>query len=398
VREELFNISSVAITPLKIVWLVLIVVATRVIIKLLKAFIFKTLSKKTWFDEDWGKRLYRVLRWLIIFSGGYYLLTALGLTEVWQGILDTSLLNGQVSADGISSLGSEKSTRSGIQITLRGVITFIIVLALARVFIRLISDLLTKQLDHNRKLDEGQRFTIVKLARYALYVIGFLFAAQAAGVNLNALLVGSAALLVGLGLALQHIFDDIISGFIILFEGTFQVGDVIESDKLVARVLHIDIRTSKVEDRDGNIIVVPNRFLSSEKLYNWSHGSNLSRFHVMVGVSYSSDVDQIKKLLYKVALAHPDVSKNKPIVVRFDDFGDSALIFKVFFWAYRSWDIELLKSDLRFEIFRVFKEAGIEIPFPQRDLHLRSTAPKANYTSQANPLGFGPSEQSVDHG
>lgn len=267
-------------------------------------------------------------------------------------------------------VGVPKEDKAGISITVRGVLTFIFVIFIARMFIKLFSGLLTNQLENNQKLDDGQRFTIVKLVRYAAYVLAFVFAANSAGVNLTALLVGSAALLVGVGLALQHIFDDIISGFVILFEGTFQVGDVIETEGMIARVVHIDIRTSKVITRDGNIIIVPNRFLTSEKLNNWSHGNRLSRFHVSVGVSYSSNVELVKKILYQCALAHPDVSKNKPILIRFDDFGDSALIFRLFFWADRSWEVEVLKSDLRFAITKAFRENGVQIPFPQRDLHV----------------------------
>ncbi|NNC84076.1 MAG: mechanosensitive ion channel [Flavobacteriales bacterium] len=324
-----------------------------------RAFVFKTLKQKSWFNEERGKQIFRIIRAILILLGAGAIIIVLDLDTTWEEIMNKDLF-----------VGVPKEENTGIKITVRGVLTFIIILFLARLIVKFISGLVTNQLENNQRLDDGQRFTIVKLVRYAAYVIAFVFAANAAGVNLTALLVGSAALLVGVGLALQHIFDDIISGFIILFEGTFQVGDVIETEGMIARVLHIDIRTSKVITRDGNIIIVPNRFLTSEKLNNWSHGNALSRFHVTVGVSYSSDVEKVKKLLYQTALAHADVSKQKPIIIRFDDFGDSALIFRLFFWASRSWEVELLKSDLRFAIFKAFREHGVQIPFPQRDLHL----------------------------
>lgn len=330
-----------------------------------KAFIFKTLKKYSWFDQDRGKQIYRLVKLLLYLVGLVLFIYVLDLHATWAEIMDQRLIDTGQGEDGKGP---------GIKITIGGMLIFFIVLFFARMVIKLLAGALTNQLERNKKLDDGQRFTIVKLVRYAAYVLAFLFAANAAGVNLNTLLFGSAALLVGLGLALQHIFDDIISGFIILFEGTFQVGDVIESEGLVARVLHIDIRTSKVITRDGNIIIVPNRMLTSEKLNNWSLGSELSRFHVTIGVAYGSDVEKVKKILYQVALAQPDVSKNKPILIRFDDFGDSALIFRVFFWAYRSWDVEVLKSDVRFAINKAFVEHGVVIPFPQRDLHVKGVA------------------------
>ncbi len=347
---------------MKILSCLLILVVVWLLLLFFKAFIFKTLKKYSWFDQDRGKQIYRLLKFALYLIGGILFLYILDLHASWAEVLDQRIIDTGKGEDG---------TGPGITITIGGVLIFFVVIIFSRQVIKLLAGGLANQLERNKKLDDGQRFTIVKLVRYAAYVIAFLFAANASGVNLNTLLFGSAALLVGLGLALQHIFDDIISGFIILFEGTFQVGDIIDSEGLVARVLHIDIRTSKVITREGNIIIVPNRMLTSEKLNNWSLGSELSRFHVTVGVSYSSDVDKVKKLMYQVALTHPDVSKNKPILIRFDDFGDSALVFRVFFWAYRSWDSEILKSDIRFGITKAFREHGVEIPFPQRDLHIK---------------------------
>lgn len=359
-RQELFQLFDTPITALKLIWVVLIVLGVRLLQRFARAFIFKTLKRYDWFDDDRDKQVFRIVRIVLYLLGAILIINVLHLNASWSEVMAKKLIETHKDGKG-----------SGFAITIGGVLIFFGILIFSRLLIKLLAGALATQLERNKQLDDGQRFTIVKLVRYAAYVMAFLFAANAAGVNLNALLVGSAALLVGVGLALQHVFDDIISGFIILFEGTFQVGDVIESEGMIAKVLHIDIRTSKVLTRDGNVIIVPNRMLSSDKLNNWSHGDELSRFHVTVGVSYSSDVTKVKKLLYQTALAHPDVSRNKPILVRFDDFGDSALVFRVFFWAYRSWDNEVLKSDIRFGIMKAFREGGIEIPFPQRDLHIK---------------------------
>jgi len=335
-----------------------ILIGTRLLLKFTKAFVFKTLKSKTWFDSERGNLIYNIGRFIVLLCALLGVIYCLDLDDTWSNFLDFKLISSKMEG--------------GLNISMGSVLTFIIILVVARLVIKLISSLLNKALSSNERLDAGQRFTAIKLVKYFSYIIAFVIAANSAGVNLNALVVGSAALLVGVGLGLQHVFDDFISGFIILFEGTFQVGDVIEFDGIIARVVRIDVRTSKIITRDGNIIVVPNRKLTSENLNNWSHGSDLSRFHVKVGVAYGSDVENVRELLYQCALSHPDVSKNRPISVRFEEFGESSLDFGVYFWAYRSWDIEVLRSDVRFSINKAFKENNVQIPFPQRDLHIRS--------------------------
>jgi len=180
---------------------------------------------------------------------------------------------------------------------------------------------------------------------------------------------GSAALLVGVGLGLQTFFYDILSGFLILFEGTFKVGHIIEIDGEIAQVKRIDIRTSKVMTRDGTMIIVPNRKLTAENQVNWTLQRDISRYNIEVGVAYGTSTSLVRQLLYECVLNHPDVEKTRQIIVRFDDFGESALIFNVFFWTRRNWDVEILKSDLRFAIDEAFKANQIEIPFPQRVMH-----------------------------
>jgi len=356
---QLFEMLGSPITPGRLILVVILVLIIRIGLKFLKAFVFKTLKQRKWFDDERGLLVYRIARAILMLIGVLGVIYALDLGHSWQRFLDFELISAK--------------SEDGLRIEVRMVLTFLLVLFLAHLIIRLLMSLVSRSLEANPKLDNGQRFTVKKLIKYGAYVIAFIIAANSAGVNLNALLVGSAALLVGVGLGMQHLFDDFISGFVLLFEGTFQVGDVIEFDGLVARVVHIDIRTSKIVTRDGNMIIVPNRKLTSENLMNWSHGSLLSRFHIAVGVAYGSNVELVKKLLYQAALEHPDVSREKPIIIRFEDFGESSLDFKLFFWADRSWDIEIIRSDIRFTIDKSFRENGVQVPFPQRDLHLRSS-------------------------
>jgi small-conductance mechanosensitive channel len=357
-QKTLFDFLGNPISMGSVFLMVVIIVGTRLFLKLIKAFIFKTLKSRDWMDTERADMIYNISRLVVILMASLGVIYCLDLDETWSRFLDFKLVSSKMEG--------------GLNISVGSILTFIVILIIARLTIKLIASLLSRALSNNKRLDAGQRFTMVKLVKYFGYVIAFVIAANSAGVNLNALVVGSAALLVGVGLGLQHVFDDLISGFIILFEGTFQVGDVIEFDGIIARVVRIDVRTSKIITRDGNIIVVPNRKLTSENLNNWSHGSDLSRFNINLGVAYGSDVEKVRELLYQCALSHPDVSKNRPISVRFEDFGESSLDFGLYFWAYRSWDVEVLKSDIRFAVNKAFKENDVQIPFPQRDLHIKS--------------------------
>jgi small-conductance mechanosensitive channel len=199
---------------------------------------------------------------------------------------------------------------------------------------------------------------------------------QTLGLNLSLLLASGAALFVGIGLGLQNTFNDIISGFILLFEGSLLVGDIVEIESLVGRVEQIDIRTSKIKTRDEILIVVPNSKLINNNVINWTNSDALTRFNVSVGVAYGSNTELVKTTLEKVVLKHPEVSNKKPVRVRFENFGDSSLDFKVFFWTDRTWEIEFIKSELRFEIDKAFRANNITIPFPQRDLHIISNQAK----------------------
>jgi small-conductance mechanosensitive channel len=187
------------------------------------------------------------------------------------------------------------------------------------------------------------------------------------------MLAGSAALLVGLGLGLQQTFNDIVSGIIILIEGTIRVGDVLELEGLVGRVTEIKLRTSTVYTRDGMNVIVPNHRFINENVVNWTHNHLANRFRITVGVAYGSDEQLVHKLLKECAEAHDDVitkETDRSVLVRLIGFGDSSLDFEILFWSRNAFRIEQTKSDIRFAILKAFREAGITIPFPQHDVHL----------------------------
>ena len=166
-----------------------------------------------------------------------------------------------------------------------------------------------------------------------------------------------------------------------LFEGNLRVGDIVEitsgsknsnksSDAIIAKIVKINVRTSQIQTREGNVLIIPNTRLTQEQVENWSHGSELTRFLISVTVEYGADTELIKRLLKQAALAHPKVKKSHPILVRLSNFGDSGLELELVFWADQSWDINNYKSELRFEIYRVFSIHNITIPYPKRSVEV----------------------------
>ncbi|MBX2913344.1 MAG: mechanosensitive ion channel [Cyclobacteriaceae bacterium] len=237
---------------------------------------------------------------------------------------------------------------------------------------------LLNRIFEKRGIDRGRRFAMIKLVQYFVWSLAIVFILQAATFKVTLLLAGSAALLVGLGLGLQQIFQDLVSGIFILVEGTIQRDDVVEIDGLVGKILTLNLRTSTVLTRDGIMLIVPNHKFIVDNIINWSHSATPTRFKVSVGVAYGSDVDKVTDILMECVLAQEVVIKdkenNKYPFVRFVDFGDSALLFEVYFWSQDIFPIENAKSKIRYLIDKRFREEGVTIPFPQRDLHLVSGA------------------------
>ena len=241
-------------------------------------------------------------------------------------------------------------------------IIFLIVFVIVFSFIiRLIRKLIYR----SKKLDESQKFTIFSLIKYVLYVVGFILGMNMIGINVSVLMGASAALLVGIGLGLQNIFSDFVSGIVLLLDSSIKVGDIIEVDKLVCKVKEINLRTTTVLTRDDKYVILPNTFLTKNNLFNWTHSNLNSRFHIQVGVSYNSDIVNVMNILKSATVANPKVAKTPEPFVGFNDYADSALIFNVYFWSSDPFRVEKLKSELRIKYFEAFREHGIEIPFPQ---------------------------------
>jgi small-conductance mechanosensitive channel len=221
-------------------------------------------------------------------------------------------------------------------------------------------------------VDSGVRDSVEKFVRYGILAFGFLFALDNLGISISSLAAIGAILMVGIGFGLQNITQNFISGIILLLERPIKVGDIVTVGSFSGRVVDIRVRSTIIQTRDDISIIVPNSKLVSEEVINDSYSGQKIRRHVKVGAAYGSDVKTVKRLLTEAAMEHESVLKDPPPSVVFEDFGESSLDFDLRFWCSNIWQMEVISSDLRTAIEEKFRAANIQIPFPQRDLHIRT--------------------------
>lgn len=254
--------------------------------------------------------------------------------------------------------------------TVSNIVAFLVVLLITNLIRMLFKRLIFK--NKNSNFEEYKKYSLYRLLAYFIWTLGIVVGLEAAGISVTILLAGSAALLVGVGLGLQQTFNDLVSGLILLFEGSIKLNDVVVVDGQYGQIIEIGLRTSKIETRDNIIMIIPNSKFITENVTNWSYNNKVTRFHVNVSVAYGSNLDLVKKILFEVAEESDDVLSEPTPVVEFNNFGDSGLIFNLFFWTDKAFESRLIQSKLRFEIDKRFRENDITIPFPQRDLHIKS--------------------------
>jgi len=254
-----------------------------------------------------------------------------------------------------------------IHISVKAVFVLIVAFIIANLLLKLIRKIVNRQLNDE---DKGKFKSIFTFLKYFIYILVIIIALESSGVEVGVLLAGSAALLVGLGLGLQTLFQDIISGIFILLDKTLHVNDIIEIDGKVGRVFEIKLRTTRAVTVDDRVIVIPNHKFLTHSLFNWTQNGTITTESINIGVAYGSEVEKVKQLLIEVAKNHPRVLKAKEPDVLFMDFGDSALMFRLLFTINDSFSQLKIKSDLRYEIDKKFRDNNIKIPFPQRDIHL----------------------------
>lgn len=254
-----------------------------------------------------------------------------------------------------------------VSIKVSGILLVLVVIIITSIILNIIRRVLTRKLPGEDKI----KFKILfNYGKWIVYLLILLLTFHSIGINVTAVFAASAALLIGVGLALQTLFQDIIAGVLILVDQTIHVGDIVEIDGKVGRVEEIKLRTTRAVTIDNKVLIIPHHLYLTNSLYNWTQNGSETRENIEVGVAYGSDVNKVKELLLQAANRHQSILNNPPPLVLFTNFGDSSLNFKLIFTLNDSFQGAIPKSDLRFEIDRLFREHNITIPFPQRDVHI----------------------------
>jgi len=257
-----------------------------------------------------------------------------------------------------------------VHITLGNILSFLFILIVGYAFANFLAFVLRKLLLSRFPVQRGLPFTISKVTYYVLLVLVFLAALANAGMELNKFTLVTGALGVGVGFGLQNIVNNFASGLILLFERPIRVGDIVEMKGLAGIVKRIGARSSTIQTGEDAEVIVPNSNLISNEVINWTLSSVRRRVDIPVGVAYGTEPERVLSLLIEVAAAHSGVTRNPKPEAYFVGFGDSALNFELRFWTYEDWF--RLKSDVAVGLTKALQEANIEIPFPQRELHIRS--------------------------
>lgn len=247
----------------------------------------------------------------------------------------------------------------------------IVILILALILSRRIGRFLERRIAKRAYIDPGLRYTIARLASYVLIVVGVLTALKMVGVDMTSVAVIFTALSVGIGFGLQYIAADIASGFILLFERPIRIGDRITIGEDEGDVKSINLRTTLVATNDNISIIVPNSKLVSQRVINWSYGDPRARIAIPVGVAYDSDVELVTETLILAAQGVENVLQDPAPRVQFLKFGDSSLDFRLLVWSVQPRRHFEIRSDINYRIWGLFRERGIEIPYPTTEFRLR---------------------------
>ena len=278
----------------------------------------------------------------------------------------------RVVIDSITAFLQDPINIGSASFTPGNIIMFFLVIWLSIVLSRIIQILLEKDILYRLNLAKGIPNTIAVMVKYSLVTIGVLLAISAAGMPLSSLTVLAGAFGVGIGFGLQHIFNNIVSGFILLLERPIQIGDTVEVGQLIGNVKTIGIRASCIRTFEGAEVIVPNGQLISNDVVNWTLSDQKRRIEIFTGVAYGSDPHLVKKLFEKVLKDHTDIIDDPAPKVYFKGLGDSALEFRLLFWTSNYPDWIRIQSEIVFAIHDVLYKEGISIPFPQMDLHFKS--------------------------
>jgi small-conductance mechanosensitive channel len=263
----------------------------------------------------------------------------------------------------------------GSDLTLAELFKFVCILVLVFVGERLLRHYLIRQFLRRTHLEPSLQYAVGKIAGYIFIALGFYVALKLVGIDLSSLAVVAGAIGVGLGFGLQNVISNFVSGLIILAERPIALGDRVELGQVAGQVTRISLRSTIIVTNDNISVIVPNSDFVTNKVTNWNYGDAKVRIRLPVGVAYGTDPERVRRLLLEVAAENPKVLRDPVPEVFFNGFGDSSLDFELGVWTSEMTSKpRRFRSDLNYAIERKLRQNQIEIPFPQRDLHLRSGA------------------------
>ena len=270
----------------------------------------------------------------------------------------------------------------GLAITPWFLVKAVLFLALVAVLARATSRFLVRRVLPHTSMERGQQFVFARWTEYVVFFIGVVIGLQTSGLNLSSLLVVGGALGVGIGFGLQNVANNFISGLILLVEQPIRVGHIVEVGGVLGTVARIGARSTWVRTGTNAMIIVPNSEFVSGRVTNWTAGGSRVLVHAKVGVGYSSDAEKVREILLGVARQNPAVLADPAPAVLFSEFGDSSLDFNLYAWfPGTAMQAGGFLSDLNFAILEAMRRNNIEIPFPQRDLHVRTVEPPIHVRS-----------------
>ena len=260
-------------------------------------------------------------------------------------------------------------------VSISSILMFLLLMAIFFISSKTLNRFVLRRILDGFKIDKGTRYTMQRINHYVIMIIGAIISFQFIGINLSGLAVIFGLLSVGIGFGLQNVTSNFIAGVIILFERPIKIGDRIMVGDTEGDVTDINIRSTTIRSLNNVSIIVPNSDFVSSNVINWSHGDTKIRLDIEVGVSYQSDLDTVLRSLREVAEEHPEVLKYPQTDVLLRDFGDSSWNMVLRVWINHPQKHHIIRSELNCAIVRKFRANNVEIPFPQRDLHLRSAQP-----------------------
>lgn len=266
--------------------------------------------------------------------------------------------------------GHELLKIGSFTLSLGNLISAAIILIIARILETTLYKLFIKNYVKKRESDPGRTFAISRIFKYIIYFVAILLILKSFGVQLSAIILGSAGLLVGLGLGLQNTFADLLAGILLLIEGNIAVGDIVVIDGMVGVVKNIKLRTTEIKTRDLIFIIVPNSKLVANNVTNWSHNESPARFHIDVNVQYNQDIELVERVLLNSVNAVPDIVQNPKPQVQVMDLGEYAIKVRLYFFSDELFFMEKVLSDLRKKVIIDLRANKIEIPYPIKEVRM----------------------------